>query len=118
MWVVTMKNRTHIYPYSKDLQWDMYKTNITMTTIHFCVIWVPKKCSDKEPWGFVSVSRDYVELEDQKDFMDELMFEMTLGRVAGNEDEGEENASLKPTLCLKSSEQNALASDHILTLQR
>lgn len=79
---------------------------------------MPKQCSDKEPRGLVSVSRDYVELEDQKDFMDDLMFEMTLGRVAVNEDEGEQNAHLKPTLCLKSSEQNALAGDHILTLQR
>lgn len=55
---------------------------------------MPKKCSDEEPWGLVSVSRDYVELENQKGFMDEVVFEMTLGRVAVNEDEREENASL------------------------
>lgn len=42
----------------------------------------------------MSVSRDYVELKDQKGFMDEVVFEMTLGRVAVNDDDGEENASL------------------------
>lgn len=55
---------------------------------------MPKKCSDKEHQGLVSVSRDYVELKDQKGFMDEVVFEMTLGRVAVNDDDGEENASL------------------------
>lgn len=64
-----------------------------MTMIHFHVIWVPKKCSDKEHQGLVSVW-DYVELKDQKGFMDEVVFEMTLGRVAVNDDDGEENASL------------------------
>lgn len=44
--------------------------------------------------GFSVCLRDYVELKDQKGFMDEVVFEMTLGRVAVNDDDGEENASL------------------------
>lgn len=56
--------------------------------IHICVIWVPKKCSDKECWGLVSVSRDYIELKNHKAFMDEVVFEMRLGRVAVNEGGG------------------------------
>lgn len=54
----------------------------------------PKRRSNREHWGLMSVSRDCVELENQKDFMDRVVFKMQSGRIIISKDEWEENVSL------------------------
>ena len=60
------------------------------TSLYKC----PKICSNREHWGLTSASRDCVELENQKDFMDGVVLKMQCGRIIISKDEWEENVSL------------------------